>query len=242
MRLIRFFGLIACMSLMYAVIDAKAQQTVYSTHFENGIDSNLMVQAPRSDSIQAVPMQQVPAIRVTINKGDDFSRVANGAPRGEISFNGACRFNRGTEYLIRWSTFIPNDFEFDPQQPEGIAQIHEGARAGSPPFGLMLNGNSYTVRVQGKPGNTSIGDAGNDKDRWVQWSLRYKPDDTGTGAVTELYKDNKIVYNANGSANAWPGDDGGYFKIGVYKWWWQSRPSSVSVRTMYFGDVRIAAR
>lgn len=231
-----------CMTLLLATRNANAQQMVYSTHFESGIDSNLMIQAPKSDSIQAVSLQQAPAIRVTINKGDDYSRVANGAPRGEISFGGACRFSRGREYLIRWSTFLPDDFEFDSQQPEGIAQIHEGARAGSPPFGLMLNGTIYEVRVQGKPASERVADAASDRGKWVQWSLRYKPDDTGSGAITELYKDNKIIFNANGITNAWAGDDAGYFKIGVYKWWWQSRPSNVSVRTLYFGDVRIAAR
>ncbi len=53
---------------------------------------------------------------------------------------------------------------------------------------------------------------------------------------------NKIVFNANGTVNAWPDDDASYLKIGIYKWWWQNHPSAVTERTMYFGDVRIAER
>ena len=64
------------------------------------------------------------------------------------------------------------DFQFDAEQPEGITQIHEGAPKGSPPFGLLLNGDNYAVRLEGKPGNTAIGSASGDKGKWVQ-SLCY---------------------------------------------------------------------
>jgi hypothetical protein len=230
------------MALWAPAAQSQPAHSVYSTRLDTGLDSRLMVQAPKPDSIQVVPMAQGHALKVTINRTDDYSRVANGVPRAEVSFGTVCRFARGTEYLIRWGTFIAPEFEFDNQQPEGLAQIHEGARAGSPPFGLNLNGSNYEVRVQGKQGNTVIGNAAADKGKWVQWSLRYKPDERGPGAITELYKDNKIVFNGNGTANAWPNDDSSYFKIGIYKWWWQSRPSNVTLRTIYFGDVSIAER
>lgn len=219
-----------------------AQQVIYASRFASGLDPRLMIQAPRQDSISISSAGQGSVLKVSINKNDDYSHVANGAPRAELSFVNVCRFSRGKEYLIRWSTLIPDDFEFDAQQPEGIAQIHEGARAGSPPFGLNLNGSRYTVRLEGRAGNNDVADASFDKGKWVQWSLRYIPDDSGSSAVTELYKDGKIVLNGNGTKNAWEGDDAAYFKIGIYKWWWQSRPSNVNVRTMYFGDVTIAER
>jgi hypothetical protein len=225
-----------------ADVGAQESQTICSQHWANGIDQRLMLQQPDPQCIQVVNNAGRSVLKVSINSTQDYSHVANGAPRAEVSFGNLCRFERGKEYLIRWSSLIPQDFEFDSMQPEGIAQIHEGSPSGSPPFGLNLNGSQYQVRVQGRTGATTIGDASGDKGRWVQWSLRYKPDDSGTDGITELYKDNKVVLNANGTPNAWQGDDRAYFKMGIYKWWWQSRPSAVTDRTMYFGDVAMSQR
>jgi hypothetical protein len=45
--------------------------------------------------------------------------------------------------------------------------------------------------------------------------------------------------NAIGLPNSYPDEKSAYLKIGVYKWWWITRPSDVSERTMYYGDVEI---
>ena len=51
-----------------------------------------------------------------------------------------------------------------------------------------------------------------------------------------------LVVHAVGRPNAYPGDQKAYLKIGIYKWWWLTRPSDVTQRTMYYGDVEISGR
>jgi len=104
---------------------------------------------------------------------------------------------------------------------------------------MTLVGDRYQVqlrdgsRVQAR----DIGAASADRGRWVQWTLRYRPDASGGNAITELTKDGAQVLAANGTPNAYPNDSRAYFKIGIYKWWWKERPSDVSERTIFFGDV-----
>jgi hypothetical protein len=185
-----------------------------------------------------------PALRVSIRQQDDYSRVANGVPRAEISFAGRFTFEAGREYLVTWSTCLPADFPFDSKQPEGIGQIHEGVPKGSPPWGMTLIGDRYQVQLRdGSQVQTrDIGSATGDRGHWVQWALHYRPDASGASAITELSKDGAAALSANGVPNAYPGDSQAYFKIGIYKWWWQERPSDVSALTMFFGDVVARAK
>jgi hypothetical protein len=181
---------------------------------------------------------------VFIRQQDDYSHVANGVPRAEISFAARFTFQAGREYRLQWSTCLPPDFRFDSKQPEGIGQIHEGAPQGSPPWGMILSGNRYQVQL--RDGNRTqtrdIGSAEPDRGRWVQWTLHYRPDSTGANAITELTKDGALVLAANGIPNAYPNDSRAYFKIGIYKWWWKERPSDVSERTVFFGDIVAAVK
>lgn len=220
-------------------------QSLYQTDFKNGIDNKLMLQQPNSNAIKVAiapcePSQ--PAVRIEINKQDNYLHVANGAPRAEISFANVFNFMTGQEYIVEWSTCIPADFKFDNQQPEGITQIHEGQAQGSPPFGLALVHGNYQVELRnGKDTQTfNLGNAANDRGQWVHWKLYYSPDASGTYAVTELLKNGVNVAMINGQPNSYPNDNRSYFKIGIYKWWWQQRPSDVEKRVMYFGDVRVA--
>ena len=222
-------------------------RTLYQTNFQSEIDRGLMLQQPTPNSMTLANAPCRPggrALRVSIRQQDDYSRVANGVPRAEVSFAGRFAFEAGREYLVRWSTCLPADFRFDSRQPEGIGQIHEGAPQGSPPWGMTLTGDHYQVQL--RDGNRTqirdIGSAAQDVGRWVQWTLHYRPDASGANAVTELTKDGAQVLAANGVPNAYPNDNRAYFKIGIYKWWWKERPSDVSERTMFFGDVSAEVR
>jgi hypothetical protein len=217
-------------------------QPVYQTNFRSEIDRGLMLQqpTPASMTLENAPCQPPQrALRVSIRQQDDYSRVANGAPRAEISFAGRFTFEAGREYLVRWSTCLPPDFRFDSRQPEGIGQIHEGVPHGSPPWGMTLAGDRYRVQLRDgtRVQTRDIGGAAQDRGRWVQWTLHYRPDSSGAGAITELEKDGARVLAANGVPNAYPNDSRAYFKIGIYKWWWKERPSDVTERTIFFGDV-----
>jgi hypothetical protein len=221
-------------------------RTIFQTNWASGLDPSLMYQAPRRDSISAADGPGGRVLRVAISQRDNYAGVANGAPRAEVSFGTRVRFQMGSDYQIQWSTLIPGDFVFDSRQPEGISQIHEGQAQGTPPFSITLNNDRYTAEIRNGrlPASEQhdIGSAAADKGRWVYWLLHYVPDGNGAHAVTELFKDGRKVLESRGVPNAYPGDNNGYFKFGIYKWWWQSRPSDVAQRTLYFGDVQIAKR
>jgi hypothetical protein len=226
--------------------DEAGYAVAYRTDWSRGIDPRIGRQAPRDDSIRVgfVPEFGGPALMTRMRLSDDFHAVANGTPRAEVAFDRVTQFKAREDYEIRWSTMIPGDAVFDSQQPEIITQIHQSANAGSPPFSLLLTGERYQVEVRGRrvARRFSFGDAKADRGRVVSWLLEYKPDDTGAAAVTELYKDGVRVVKADSIENAYPEDDGAYLKLGVYKWDWKVRPTDVNVRTMYYGDVRIASR
>lgn len=224
--------------------------TVYETSWAAGIDPRLQLQEPNADAISVLPMPEFGgiALKTEMNRSDDFSRVANGAPRVEVAFTPVMRFSVGGDYEVNWSTMIPAMYPLDSQQSEIISQIHQSdSDLGSPPFALMLTGNRYEVDVRGDVKNAPakivfFGAPLSDEGHVVQWRLRYRVDDSGAAAITDLYKDGVLVVHAGAVPNAYPGDHNEYLKIGIYKWWWKTRPSDVVQRTMYYGDVVIKTR
>lgn len=216
---------------------------VFATDFAHGIGGELWPQGPRADSLTVAdsPAGGGPCLRVSLRRDDDYSRVANGVPRAELSLSRAFRFRSGREYRIEWSIFLPSDYRFDAAQPEGLSQIHPGPNKSTPSFGLSLKGARYRVDVGAGSGGGDAGDAGGDRGRWVRWALVYAPDAAGEGK-TLLYKDGALVFDGKGRPNAVAGDDAAYFKLGLYKWWWRTKPSDVTERTLYFGDVVIGEK
>ncbi len=64
-------------------------QPAYATHFATGLDKKLQIQEPKADCIQVVDApagREGKALQVTIDQADDYSKVANGVPRAEVSF------------------------------------------------------------------------------------------------------------------------------------------------------------
>lgn len=227
-------------------------RVIYKMELDSGLDSKkLTLQGPRQGSIAVVDAPggaPGKAVKFSIRKDDEYGGVANGAPRAEINFGPQFRFEINKEYYINWSIFIPDDFAFDFKQPEGISQIHQGPNIGSPPWGLSLHGDHYQVDLRnGNGAGNSIqsmdaGSALEDKGKWVAWSFHYLPDGSGRNSISELFKDGKEILNANGKPNAFSGDSRSYFKFGVYKWWWKTKPSDVTERTVYFRDLIVGQK
>jgi hypothetical protein len=218
----------------------------YQTDWANGIDPRLDRHAPNQDAIKVmfVPEFNRTALMTTIRIQDDFTAVANGSARAELTFSRAALFKMRNDYEIRWSTMIPRDFQFDSKQLEIVTQIHQSSATGSPPFSLLLADGQYLVEVRGRKSvkRFSLGDARADRGKVVSWLLRYRPDDTGATAVTDLYKDDNLAVKARSVENAYPNDESAYLKIGVYKWDWKPSHTNLDVRTMYYGDVQIRSR
>lgn len=221
---------------------------IYQSSWRNGIDHRLGMQAPNATSITAVTLSQFSGttLKVSIARSDDYRKVANGSPRAELSFGTVATFAMGMEYEVRWTTLIPPNTPFDTQQPEIISQLHQGVPSGSPPFALMLDSGQYRVDVWGGAGTSTrtfkFGVPQSGEGTVAHWTLVYRPDASGAAAVTDLFLDGTRVVHAPGVPNAYPNDTTAYWKMGIYKWWWLTRPSDVSERTMYFGDLTIRQR
>lgn len=204
-------------------------------------------QAPTPRSITTGPIEpgSPPLLEIRIDRTDDFSRVANGTPRAEIVLNRA-PFVNGTDYVLQWSTRLPDDFEIDETTPEVITQILQLRPAGSPAFSLLLNGNRYGIEVRSYakevPRGTSFGTPAEDRGRVVCWRLRYVPDPTGHAAVTELYQDGALVYGERGFPNMYAGDARPYLKMGIYKWAWLDKATGITRRQIAFGPVTLSKR
>jgi hypothetical protein len=198
--------------------------SLYATHFNAGLDPNIDQQKPTEESITVVDAPgklSARCVRVTMRRTDDFSKVANGAPRSELSFGRQFRIQPGKDYLFEWSTFLPADHQFDHQQLESITQIHHGLRTGSPPFMVVLNGDRYQVEVRGgaserlKKSVHPLGSANIDHGKWVMWRLHYRADASGANAVLKVFKNEIIALDASGEPNAYADDTQAYWKMGI---------------------------
>ncbi|MEP6668011.1 MAG: heparin lyase I family protein [Chthoniobacter sp.] len=233
-----------------AATAAPGYHLVYAAKFDTTIDPTIVQQKPTPDSltVDAPGNLATKCLRVSMQQTDDYSKVANGSPRSELSFSRLFLFAPGKDYLVEWSTFIPVDFQFDGQQTEGITQIHHGMRTGSPPFMLALRGNTYQVELRGGPKEQikttkhPLDNAEADRGHWVKWRLHYSPDATGAQAITQVYKNDALVLDAVHEPNAYAGDEKAYLKLGIYKWGWKNQPSGVTSRTLYYGDVTVAVK
>jgi Polysaccharide lyase len=230
---------------------SNAYRTVFATDWKAGFDPRLGFQSASPADITVVtdPLASTSkAVRISIDRSADFSRVANGSPRTEMVFSRIVRFVPGHDYVIRWSTYIPEDFSFDPDEVEVITQIHHGGwPLGAPPIMLTIAGSDYTFSERGGE-HTEHGRgpriccASSDKGRWVNWMLHYVPDASGHDATTELWKDGAKVFLSKGKPNAYPDDREAYLKLGFYKAGWRLAPSRVERLLLFYGPLSIAVR
>lgn len=220
---------------------------LYSVRWSEGIDPRLAVQAPTSKSITtSAPGRNASVmLKSCMYRDEDFSKV-KGIPRAEVAFVSVPRFSLGFEYEIHWSIYLPEDYKFDSKQPEIITQIHQSVNYGSPPLSLMLSGNRYRVEIRGGAGASSyvreFGDPSADLGRLVEWSLRYRPDASGRNSLVDIYKNGNLILHVEGFPNSYSDESRAYLKLGLYKWWWLSRPSDVQQRCVYYGDVNVRSR
>lgn len=221
---------------------ASTFTTIASADWQNGLSVLGGIQSPSAGNVTIVadPLDASrPVVQVYIRSNQNYSQVANGSPRAEMVFSNNLKFVQGKDYLLRWSTYIPPDYVFDPKLVLVITQIHQTALGGSPPMELDLNGGNYVVSMRGgSSGSASklICCAQQDQGKWVDWALRYVPDSSGVHASTQLWKDGVAVFGTQGFPNAYPGDNGSYLKMGLYL---ISPFQSQSQITLLFGPVTV---
>ncbi|WP_322105697.1 heparin lyase I family protein [Paraburkholderia sp. J41] len=226
--------------------------SMVEANWRDGLDRMVSPQAnPGSITFVSDPIDSSrQVLRVTIARGEDYTHVANGVPRAEVLFHEPATFAQGVDYLVKWSTFIPRDFEFDSKQMVIVSQILTSATVGGhgPTVALTLLGTDYYistrggVNVQKTTAGAKLCCADSDQGKWVNWTLRYIPDDTGRRSLTQLWKNGRSVFRSDHVANAYVGDQHAYLKIGLYKAGWKKEPSDAEVQTLLYGPVSISRR
>jgi hypothetical protein len=233
-----------------APADETAWTLVARVDWLDGLSSAVSPQANPGD-IEIVPDPADASrkvLRATIARRESFTHVANGSPRAEVLLREPATFAQGFDYLVRWSTYIPRNFEFDNKQLVIISQIHQSAKEGGPTIALTLLGTNYYISTRGgmQSQKTTAGAtlccADSDKGKWVHWTLRYIPDDSGHRSLTQLWKDGESVFHSEHVANAYPGDQHAYWKVGLYKAGWEKEPSDAQVQTLFYGSISIRMR
>jgi hypothetical protein len=241
---------VVCAAPQSTMPDDAAWAAVLDLGWDNGFDSRVAVQAnPGAVEIVSDPADASrKVLRAKIERGVDYAHVANGTPRAEVLIRKPATFSQNSDYLVRWSTYLPRNFEFDSKQLVIISQIHQSSTAGGPTVALTLLGANYYISTRGgaQVQKTTAGArlccAEDDRGKWVHWALRYFPDETGKQSLTELWKDGQSVFRSEHVANAYIGDESAYLKIGLYKSAWEKEPSDVEAVTILYGPISIRKR
>lgn len=159
---------------------------------------------------------------------------------------------RNSEYWYGYSIFVPADYAKD-RIPEVITQWHSAPDSGEkwrrPPLALITRNDRFVLvnhstskRIsKDRDSKSKEWDLGNiTKERWVDWVVHAKWSYKSDGLL-EVWKDGKLVLSQKGP-NTYNDPNGPFFKIGIYKAQWKTNPgkSSVSTRTLFFDEVRIA--
>src|SRR4051812_23100348 len=103
-------ALVVFLTIAHAAVAKADGDPVYRLRLAGGLDRRVMAQGPRPDSITVADDpagESGKVLRFSLSRDDDYSHVANGVPRAEISFASAFRLRQGTRYRIRWSVFLP---------------------------------------------------------------------------------------------------------------------------------------
>jgi hypothetical protein len=223
--------------------------TIFNSTWSHGIPAELAVEKALPSDITVVddPADFArKAVKVEISLDENYSHVANGAPRAEVVFPGALRFLTRTDYLIQWSTYIAPPFTPDLAESVVITQIHQGdCCSGPPPIMLTIRGDHYEFAERSRRNavrQRKLSKISKDIGRWVNWTLRYVPDPTGGQAKTELSKNGVIVYMSDGWPNAYADNQTSYLKIGLYKSKWVPGVDGTRQIRLLFGNISILAR
>jgi hypothetical protein len=170
------------------------------------------------------------------------------------------------EHWYCMSIYLPNggseDYQLDLPSGEIVTQWHQQNDAGeniSPCLSLLTGGSGKWLLhrmwddARFTPDNTAMTNKGNDvyydlgswvddKGKWIDWMfhvrwgwrVEQKP-------LLEVYKNGKLVLNANGLPNMTNDANGVYWKVGLYKWDWHTTPtpSTITKRIAYYDQLKI---
>ncbi|MCA3823753.1 MAG: hypothetical protein IOB05_11790, partial [Burkholderia sp.] len=82
---------------------AHDETSFYRSDWARGIDPRVGLQEPAPHNITTGELPRIHGtlLKVTMNRSQDFSGVASGTPRSEVSFSPVFRFVNGHDYEVR---------------------------------------------------------------------------------------------------------------------------------------------
>jgi hypothetical protein len=190
------------------------------------------------------------AVKITLKKSDPYFK--NSRPRAELKLRPV---PANSERWYGLSVFIPKEYTLEPKSFEIITQFISppdkdlGEKWHRPSLTLSMRKKGFTLtnywdsrqitkgkQFEGRQ-QWNLGDV--EKGKWIdfvyhaKWS--YKSD-----GLLEVWKDGKLIVQRKG-ANTFNDKRGPYFKMGIYKPDWKSRPerSITTQRIIYFDEVRV---
>ena len=133
-------------------------------------------------------------------------------------------------YLEDWADDVAGEsaFEWHPDNAKGVSAAS-----------LWLSDGKYVFQTN--PGDTNTGSEYTDigpilNNQWVAWVIHVKWTTDNTG-VLQVWQNGKPVIDKTHIKTCSP--DGVYFKLGLNKFGWGSKPSTVSKRVIYYDEIRI---
>lgn len=184
------------------------------------------------------------SLRVSLNSQD--KNVAGGK-RSELAMG--AEMNPQVDRWYGFSIFIPEDYQTD-DQSEIFAQWHDAAPVSlirSPPVSLHLyrgqwrialywGAQKFTTKLTASKKLIDMGAF--ERNKWTDFVFHIKFSYTDNG-ILEVWKDGKQLVNYVGP-NFYNDDNGPYFKIGLYKYPWNSGKNlPQSNKVFYIDDVAI---
>lgn len=162
--------------------------------------------------------------------------VTNSGVRAEVLFPAQSNRERWYSFAVN---FPSDGFQID-NDTEIITQWHQ-ENLGSPSASLNVKNDRLILIVgnvqnvgSSKKDNIDLGPV--PKDSWNEFIFHYVHSN-GSDGLIEVWQNGKKILTRNGG-NIYPGDLPKW-KIGIYKWSWASKSTSVSKRILYYDNVRM---
>ena len=176
-----------------------------------------------------------------------------GKPRAQlVKDNKTLPINFDSDYWLGLSTYMPNDWKADTNESnaEVLWQFHASGGVGPyvPPLALIVRGEVLEIEshfgdVQSQIGTRVHWSCGVQTGEWVDWvvNVRFSLEE---GMIRVWRNGEKIVNFSSGPTMFYDSENLErkplYIGIGLYKPKYVKIPSSVTKRTMYFDEVRVA--
>lgn len=239
--------------LGFVISSECTSQVIYSNSFEEKLEK-------KGGTFEACCEKSIVTTRKVFKTGkkslrfelNDTDSDVEGGKRSEMIFR-----REETPNIERWykfNTYFSSDYGID-SLPEIIAQWHEvpdwnlGESWRSPPVSLQIkDGFWYVVIIwASEKVNTYKSISGQKKIKigkvetgsWDEWVFHIKFSYQNKGRI-QLWRKGKLVLDYNGP-NYYNDEVGPYFKMGIYKWEWNSNNINRSIhkRVLYIDDVII---